>query len=77
MTIPSNKVKALCSDSETALVRASRKGELENLSPASLRQHSVRARKLADKWRDMERGQSRTRSRQSGDTAAENTKLKA
>lgn len=77
MLIPKSKVKSLCTDSEAALVRASRKGELEQLSQAEVKQMAVRARKLVDKWRDLKRGQARTRSRQAGfgDVDA-NTKLK-
>jgi hypothetical protein len=63
MTIPASKVKAICTASEAALVRASRKGEIEQLGLARLKQLALRARKLANKWRDLQRGQSRVRSR--------------
>ncbi len=77
MTIPAAKVKALCTESEAALVRASRKGELELLSHAEVKQLAVRARKLVGKWRDLKRGQSRTRGREAGFGEADaNTKLK-
>ncbi|HEX5446587.1 MAG TPA: hypothetical protein VFW87_22405 [Pirellulales bacterium] len=78
MTIPASKVKSICTRSEAALVRASRKGELEHLSPAELKNRTAQARKLADKWQGLVRSQSRTRSRQAGygDTSA-NTALKA
>jgi hypothetical protein len=77
MTIPASRVKSLCTDSEAALVRASRKGELEQLSHAQVKQLAVRARKLTNKWRDLKRSQSRTRSRQVGfGDVDSNTKLK-
>ena len=77
MTIPASKVKSLCTDSEVALVRASRKGELEQLSHAQVKRLAARARKECDKWRDLKRGQARIRSRQLGfGDAASNTKLK-
>jgi hypothetical protein len=77
MTIPKSKVKSLCTNSEVALVRASRKGEIEKLSHSQLKRFAVRARKHFDKWRDLGRRHARTRSRlDSGDLGA-NTKLKA
>jgi hypothetical protein len=77
MTVPAAKVKTLCTDSEAALVRASRKGELEALSPAKVKQLAARARKLTTKWRDLKRGQSRAHSSQVGFGKIEaNTKLK-
>lgn len=77
MAIPAAKVKSLCTESEAALVRASRKGELELLSHAEVKELAARARKLVGKWRDLKRGQSRTRSREAGFGAADaNTQLK-
>jgi hypothetical protein len=77
MTVPAAKVKTLCTDSEAALVRASRKGELETLSHAKVKQLAARARKLTTKWRDLKRGQSRAHSSQVGFGKIEaNTKLK-
>jgi hypothetical protein len=78
MTVPASKVRSYCTSSEVALVRASRKGQLEQLSHAELKRLAVRARALFDKWRDLGRGQSRSRSRQVGfgDLDA-NTALKA
>lgn len=78
MTIPASKVKAICTESEIAIVRASRKGEIENLSPAEVQRLSGLAKKLADKWRGLGRSQSRAQSRKAGfgQTAA-NTALKA
>jgi hypothetical protein len=78
MIVAASRVKSLCTGSEVALVRASRKGQLEQLSPTQLKRHAARARKLFDKWNDLDRGQSRLRSRQVGfgDSDA-NTRLKA
>jgi hypothetical protein len=66
MAIRMSEVKSLCTPNEVALVEASRKPRLEELSAGQLRQQAVRARKLADKWRDLSRSQSRARSRQVG-----------
>jgi hypothetical protein len=66
MTVPASKVRSCCTRSEVALVRASRKGQLEQLSHAELKRHAIRARALFDKWRDVGRGQSRARSRKVG-----------
>ena len=78
MTIPASKVRSCCTSSETALVRASRKGELEQLSHAALKRLAVRAGTLSDKWRDLGRGQSRVRRRKVGFGEIDaNTKLKA
>jgi hypothetical protein len=77
MTIPVSKVRAICTSSEVALVRASRKGELEVLSAAQVKQLAVRARKLLEKWQDLGRDQSRARSRKVGfGDASANTRLK-
>jgi hypothetical protein len=78
MTVPVSKVRSCCTISEVALVRASRKGQLEQLSHSELKRLAVRARALFAKWRDLGRGQSRSRSRQVGfgDLDA-NTALKA
>jgi hypothetical protein len=78
MTIPASKVKTLCTDSEAALVRASRRPELEKLPPARVKQLADRARKLATKWHGLERDQARTRGRQVGLGESDpNTRLKA
>jgi len=66
MTIAASRVKALCTPAEIALIRASRKGQLENLGPDVLKKNAAQAKKLADKWRDLGRGQSRARSRATG-----------
>ncbi len=78
MTIPASKVRTLCSTAEAALVRASRKPELEQLTPAQLKRLANQAKKLSDKWADLGRTQSRARNRKVGfgDVDA-NTKLKA
>lgn len=78
MTVPAAKVRSLCTGAEVALVRASRKPELEQLSQAAAKRLALRARKLFDKWQDLSRGQSRARARQLGAGAVdENTALKA
>ncbi len=78
MAVPAAKVKALCTDAESALVRASRRPALGQLTPPEVKRHAARAKKLADKWAALSRDQSRTQARQSGfgDSAA-NTELKA
>jgi hypothetical protein len=78
MTIAASKVKAICSASEIKLVRASRKGEIEKLSPAEVKRFAAQAKKLADKWRSLGRGQARSRNRKVGfGEAAANTQLKS
>ncbi|MBX9790998.1 MAG: hypothetical protein K2Y37_18925 [Pirellulales bacterium] len=78
MTIPAAKVKSLCTSAEIELVRASRKPQLDELSPAELKRLAARARKLHDKWRDTKRSQARHKSRVAGlGKPADNTKLKA
>ena len=77
MTIPASKVRAVCTSTEVDLVRASRKGELEQLSAVQVKRLAVRARKQLEKWQDLGRDQSRVRSRKVGfgDTS-ENTRSK-
>jgi len=78
MAVAASKVKAVCTDSEVALVRASRKPELEQLSAAELKRNAARARKLFDKWQGQERAQARQQVRQAGTPDTEtNTSLKA
>jgi hypothetical protein len=78
MAIPASKIRSLCTGSEVALVRASRKPELEQLSHAAVKRLALRARKLFDKWQDLSRSQSRARARQVGaGSVDENTVLKA
>jgi len=77
MTIPKSTVRSLCTNSEVALVRASRKGEIEKLSRSQLKRFAVSARKHFDKWRDLSRRQARTRSRLDSGALGANTKLKA
>lgn len=78
MAIPASKVRSVCSSSETALVRASRKPVLEELGPAELKRNAARAKKLFDKWQDLSRTHARARSEKVGfgETDA-NTQLKA
>lgn len=70
MAIPLSKAKQVCTTSEFALVRASRKPDLNKLSPEQSKNLAGRARKAFDKWQDMERGQARAGS------AGERTRLK-
>jgi hypothetical protein len=78
MSVPAAKVKAVCTSSEAALVRASRGPALGQLNYANVKQHVAQARKLADKWEGLARGQSRERRRQSGSSEVDaNTRLKA
>lgn len=78
MTIPVATISSLCSSSEMAIVRASRKPEIELISKADLKRLAAWARKHFDKWNKLARGQARKRGRLtgSGDTP-KNTKLKA
>ncbi len=78
MTVRMTQVKALCTDSELALVKSSRNPELRRLTLAQTKQFSQRARKLFDKWQGQSRSQSRAQSRQVGFPDQEtNTQLKA
>jgi len=78
MAVPAAKVKAICTGAEIALVRASRKPELAQLSAGELKRYAVRARQHFDKWQDLSRGQSRDRRRQTGSSDIDaNTRLKA
>jgi hypothetical protein len=77
MTVPVSKVKLLCTTSEVALVRASRKGKLERLDSAEVKQLALRARKLLEKWQSLGREQSRARNRKVGfGEVNTNTRLK-
>jgi hypothetical protein len=76
MAISVSTIKALCTQSEAALVKKSR--QLEAFTAAELKKLSARTRKLSDKWHALARGQSRARGRESGfGEAAANTKTKA
>ena len=66
MVIPVAKVKTLCSSSELTLVLASRRPELNKLTPADLKRFVIRARKLCDKSSDLGRSQARVKSREHG-----------
>ncbi len=77
MPVAASKVKSLCTDSEVALVRASRAPELDKHTAAELKPLAARARKLFDKWQGLSRKQARTRSRQVGSAEQDsNTRLK-
>ena len=78
MSVPAATVKSLCTSAEIELVRASRKPQLDELSPAEVKRLADRARKLHDKWRDAKRDQARSKSRVAGvGKPGDNTKLKA
>lgn len=78
MSVPAATVKSLCTGAEVELVRASRKPELDKLSPAEVKRLADRARKLHDKWRDAKRDQARSKSRVAGvGKPGDNTQLKA
>jgi hypothetical protein len=78
MAVAASKVKSLCTAAEAALIRASRKPELEKLTAAELKRNIARARKLFDKWQGQGRQQARTQVRREGSPDLEsNTKLKA
>jgi hypothetical protein len=77
MSIAASKVRTICTSSEAALVRASRRPQIAQLSHADVRRLSNRARKLFDKWQGLSRAQSRGRSRAKGlGESAANTQLK-
>jgi hypothetical protein len=77
MTVPAAKVASLCTAPESALVRASRRPELNQLTVSQLKKLVVRARKLFDKWQEQGRTQARAKSQQLGaGTIAERTELK-
>jgi hypothetical protein len=78
MSVPAATVKSLCTSAEIELVRASRKPQLDALSPVEVKRLADRARKLHDKWRDVKRDQARSKSRVAGvGKPGDNTKLKA
>lgn len=66
MAISIGRAKALCSDSELALVKASTKQEIGTHTAARLRQKETRARKLRDKWRDQAASQRRSKQAKAG-----------
>jgi hypothetical protein len=76
MAVTVSTIKALCTQSEAALVKKSR--QLEQFTAAELKKLSARARKLSYNWHAVARGKSRARGRESGfGEAAANTKTKA
>jgi hypothetical protein len=66
MRVPLSEVKEVCTKSELALVTASRPPKLEKLSAAEVKKSAGLARKLFDKWQDLNRDQARDRSRKVG-----------
>jgi hypothetical protein len=78
MAVSASKVKAVCTAAEVELVRASRKPVLQRLTATELSRQVARARKLADKWENQGRKQTRSRSARAGMTDRDaNTALKA
>jgi hypothetical protein len=59
MAINLKSASKLCTASELQLVEATRRGKLEELTPAGLRQKISRTRKLLSKWRDAAKRQGR------------------
>jgi len=77
MPVPAAKVRAVCTKAEADLVRASRKPQLDQSTPAQVKKNAAQARKLVDKWRGQKRSQARSRSQTEGFGAADaNSKLK-
>jgi hypothetical protein len=66
MSISMARAKALCSDAELALVKASTKQEIGRHTAARVRQMETRARKLRDKWRDQADTQRRSKQAKAG-----------
>jgi len=74
MAVSLARAKALCTENELSLIRASSRAEIGSLSPAQLKQKITRARTLRDKWTGQARTQRRAaqaarRSRQTDDNA--------
>lgn len=74
MAISMARAKALCTENELTLIRASSRAEIGSLSPARLKQKITRARTLRDKWTGQARTQRRAtqaaqRARQTEDNA--------
>lgn len=59
MPINWKSARRICTRQELALVEASRRGTLEKLQPAQLRQKINSARRLVAKWRDAQKNQGR------------------
>jgi hypothetical protein len=77
MATPASKVKSVCNASETALVRNSRKPNLEQHSKSELQKLAAQARKHFDKWQGLARDQSRSKGKKVGSAEADkNTRLK-
>lgn len=66
MTVPMSRVQTLCTPAELAVVQASRRPRLRQLTLAQAKSFTDRARKLHDKWRDQSRTQSRAQARKVG-----------
>lgn len=71
MTIPMSRVQTLCSESERAVVQASRRPRIGQLTLAQAKSFTQRARKLFEKWRDQSRTQSRAQARKVGEADTE------
>jgi hypothetical protein len=78
MAVPAAKVKEICTAQEAALVQASRKPDVDQLTPAELKQHIGRARQLYDKWLALSRSQARASGKKVGfGESKPNTELKS
>ena len=62
MAVPKSKVTELCTSTELALVMASRRPQLNQLTLAEVKRLAIRARKLSDKATDQGRAQARAKS---------------
>jgi hypothetical protein len=59
MPVTAREAKAICTKPEYELYDASRRGNVEEFTPARLKQKVQRARRLRDKWRDESKRQRR------------------
>lgn len=62
--ITAAQLKSVCTDAEIALLMASRPGAIEALPLTNLRRNVASARRLRDKWRDLESRQLRATKKQ-------------
>lgn len=67
MTLSLDEIRSICTKAELALISSSRSPAIDKLSVAQLKTNATNARKLADKWQKLSRGQSRTQSRKTGE----------
>lgn len=67
MSLSLDEIRSMCTKAEYDLISASRSPSIEKLSVAQLKKNATNARKLADKWQKLSRGQSRSESRKTGE----------